>query len=83
SKNSIACPWLWHRLGHISSSHALQTYLDLYEETASRMQLLHQKPPQSDYGWSVYATWQLSFEKLSSQARELLKLCSFIHHDGI
>ncbi|KAJ7434411.1 hypothetical protein FB451DRAFT_1379819 [Mycena latifolia] len=68
---------------YISSSHALQTYLDLYEQTASRMQLLHQKPPQSDYGWSVYATWQLSFENLSSQARELLKHCSFIHHDGI
>ncbi|KAJ7440014.1 hypothetical protein FB451DRAFT_1191801 [Mycena latifolia] len=68
---------------YISSSHALQTYLDLYEQTASRMQLLHQKPPQSDYGWSVYATWQLSFENLSSQAKELLKLCSFIHHDGI
>ncbi|KAJ7445461.1 hypothetical protein FB451DRAFT_1433230 [Mycena latifolia] len=68
---------------YISSSCALQTYLDLYDQTASRMQLLHQKPPQSEYGWSVYATWQLSFDNLSSQARELLKLCSFIHHDGI
>ncbi|KAJ7438756.1 hypothetical protein FB451DRAFT_1378126 [Mycena latifolia] len=67
---------------YISSSRALQTYLDLYEQTASRMQLLHQKPRQSEYG-SVYATWQLSFDNLSSQARELLKLCSFIHHDGI
>ncbi|KAJ7438583.1 hypothetical protein FB451DRAFT_1378166 [Mycena latifolia] len=68
---------------YISSSCALQTYLDLYEQAASRMQLLHQKPPQSEYGWSVYATWQISFDNLSSQARELLKLCSLIHHDGI
>ncbi|KAJ7448751.1 hypothetical protein FB451DRAFT_1375258 [Mycena latifolia] len=68
---------------YISSSRALQTYLDLYEQTASRLQLLHQKPPQSEYGWSVYATWQISFMNLSSQARELLKLCSFLHHDGI
>ncbi|KAJ7438751.1 hypothetical protein FB451DRAFT_1378124 [Mycena latifolia] len=52
-------------------------------QTASRMQLLHQKPPQSEYGWSVYATWQISFDNLSSQARGLLQLCSFIHHDGI
>ncbi|KAJ7438615.1 hypothetical protein FB451DRAFT_1378179 [Mycena latifolia] len=67
----------------ISSSRALPKYLDLYEHTASRMQLLHQKPPQSEYGWSVYATWQISFDNLSSQARELLQVCSFIHHDGI
>ncbi|KAJ7440030.1 hypothetical protein FB451DRAFT_1377722 [Mycena latifolia] len=67
----------------ISSSRGLQMYLDLYEQTASRIQLLHQKPPQSEYGWSVYATWQISFNNLSSQARKLLKLCSFIHHDGI
>ncbi|KAJ7437338.1 P-loop containing nucleoside triphosphate hydrolase protein [Mycena latifolia] len=67
----------------ISSSRALPKYLDLYEHTASRMQLLHQKPPQSEYGWSVYATWQISFNNISSQARELLQLCSFIHHDQI
>ncbi|KAJ7432736.1 hypothetical protein FB451DRAFT_370906 [Mycena latifolia] len=67
----------------ISSSHALPKYLDLYEHTASRMKLLHQKPSQSEYGWSVYATWQISFNNLSSQARELLQVCSFIHHDGI
>ncbi|KAJ7438761.1 hypothetical protein FB451DRAFT_158421 [Mycena latifolia] len=68
---------------YISSSRGLQKYLALYERTASRMQLLDQKPPQSEYGWSVYATWQISFDNLSSQARELLEFCSFIHHDGI
>ncbi|KAJ7445478.1 hypothetical protein FB451DRAFT_1376172 [Mycena latifolia] len=68
---------------YISSSCGLQTYLALYEQTASRMQLLHQKPPQSEYGWSVYATWQISYDNLSSQGRDLLQLFSFIHHDGI
>ncbi|KAJ7440005.1 hypothetical protein FB451DRAFT_142118 [Mycena latifolia] len=68
---------------YISSSHGLQKYLDLYEQMASRMQLLDQKPPQSEYGWSVYATWQISFDNLSSQARDLLQLCAFSHHDGI
>ncbi|KAJ7452294.1 hypothetical protein FB451DRAFT_696911 [Mycena latifolia] len=67
----------------ISSSRSLQKYLDLYESTRSRIQLLDQQPPQSEYGWSVYTTWQISFQKLSRQARELLELCSFIHHDGI
>ncbi|KAJ7464144.1 P-loop containing nucleoside triphosphate hydrolase protein, partial [Mycena latifolia] len=68
---------------YISSSRALQKYLDLYESTAERIQLLNKRPPQSDYEWSVYTTWQMSFEKVSSQARELLQHCSFIHHDGI
>ncbi|KAJ7448742.1 hypothetical protein FB451DRAFT_760354 [Mycena latifolia] len=68
---------------YISSSRGLQKYLDLYEQTASRIQLLHQMPPQSEYGWSVYATWQISFENISGQARDLLELCAFIHHDGI
>ncbi|KAJ7452297.1 hypothetical protein FB451DRAFT_1185886 [Mycena latifolia] len=68
---------------YISSSRSLQKYLNLYESTRSRIQLLHQQPPQSEYGWSVYTTWQISFQKVSQQARELLELCSFIHHDGI
>ncbi|KAJ7448149.1 hypothetical protein FB451DRAFT_766280 [Mycena latifolia] len=67
----------------ISSSRSLEKYLDLYESTRSRIQLLDQQPPQSEYGWSVYTTWQISFQKLSRQARELLELCSFIHHDRI
>ncbi|KAJ7448140.1 hypothetical protein FB451DRAFT_1375435 [Mycena latifolia] len=67
----------------ISSSRSLQKYLDLYESTRSWIQLLHQHPPQSEYGWPVYTTWQISFQKVSQQARELLELCSFIHHDGI
>ncbi|KAJ7448180.1 hypothetical protein FB451DRAFT_1375448 [Mycena latifolia] len=68
---------------YISSSRSLQKYLDLYKSTRSRRQLLDQQPPQSEYEWSVYTTWQISFQKISRQARELLELCSFIHHDGI
>ncbi|KAJ7660453.1 hypothetical protein B0H17DRAFT_954183, partial [Mycena rosella] len=68
---------------YISSSRALQPYLELYESTTQRIRLLNQMPTQSDYEWSVYTTWQISFEKLSKQSAELLQLCSFIHHDGI
>ncbi|KAJ7479656.1 P-loop containing nucleoside triphosphate hydrolase protein [Mycena latifolia] len=69
--------------GYISSSGALQKYLDLYESTANRIQLLNQRPPESDYEWSVYTTWQHSFENVSAQAALLLQLCSFLHHDSI
>ncbi|KAJ7463935.1 hypothetical protein FB451DRAFT_452408 [Mycena latifolia] len=68
---------------YISSSRALQKYLELYESTASRIQLLNRRPLQSDYQWSVYTTWLISFQKISSQAAQMLKLCSFLHHDGI
>ncbi|KAJ7479562.1 hypothetical protein FB451DRAFT_162294 [Mycena latifolia] len=68
---------------YISSSGALQTYLDLYERMFKRIQLLNQRPSQSDYEWSVYTTWQISFEKVSKQAAYLLQLCSFLHHEAI
>ncbi|KAJ6532237.1 hypothetical protein DFH09DRAFT_1284678 [Mycena vulgaris] len=68
---------------YISSSRALQKYLDLYESTTKRIQLLSQRPLQSDFEWSVYTTWQISLEQLSPRAVELLQLCSFLHHDGI
>ncbi|KAJ7479541.1 hypothetical protein FB451DRAFT_1171646 [Mycena latifolia] len=68
---------------YISLSGTLQTYLDLYESTFKRIQLLNQRPFQSDYEWSVYTTWQISFEKVSKQAAHLLQLCSFLHHEAI
>ncbi|KAJ7105307.1 P-loop containing nucleoside triphosphate hydrolase protein, partial [Mycena epipterygia] len=67
----------------ISSLHALHHYLELYETATKRIQQLNRRPVQSEYEWSVYTTWQISFEKLSSPAAQLLQLCSFIHHDGI
>ncbi|KAJ7105302.1 P-loop containing nucleoside triphosphate hydrolase protein, partial [Mycena epipterygia] len=69
--------------GSISSLHALHHYLELYEDTAKRIQQLNRRPVQSEYEWSVYTTWQISFEKLSIPAAKLLQLCSFIHHDAI
>ncbi|KAJ7480577.1 hypothetical protein FB451DRAFT_1085768, partial [Mycena latifolia] len=49
------------------------------------VQLLKEKPAQShdEYAWTVYTTWQISFDKLSPPATLLLQLCSFLHHGGI
>ncbi|KAJ7447397.1 hypothetical protein FB451DRAFT_778546 [Mycena latifolia] len=66
-----------------ASSCPLQKYLKFHESTAQRIRLLDQNHSQSDYELSVYATWRISFDKVSIQAQELLHLCSFIHHDGI
>ncbi|KAJ7142409.1 hypothetical protein C8R44DRAFT_974174 [Mycena epipterygia] len=68
---------------YIALSRALHTYLDQYESAAKRVQLLNQRPTQSEYAWSVYTSWKMSFEKLSPRAVTLLQLCSFIHHDDI
>ncbi|KAJ7429170.1 P-loop containing nucleoside triphosphate hydrolase protein, partial [Mycena galericulata] len=67
----------------IAKSGALTTYLALYARNKAR--LLSEKPTQShdDYTWTVYTTWQISFEQLSPPAATLLQLCSFLHHQGI
>ncbi|KAJ7435735.1 P-loop containing nucleoside triphosphate hydrolase protein, partial [Mycena galericulata] len=67
----------------IAKSGALNTYLALYSQ--NRACLLSEKPTQShdDYAWTVFTTWQISFQQLSQPAAILLQLCSFLHHQGI
>ncbi|KAJ7111258.1 P-loop containing nucleoside triphosphate hydrolase protein, partial [Mycena epipterygia] len=67
----------------ISKSGALNSYLVLYEH--NRAQLLSERPAQlhDDYAWTVYTTWQISFQQLSQPAAMFLQLCSLIHHQGI
>ncbi|KAF8128828.1 P-loop containing nucleoside triphosphate hydrolase protein [Mycena galopus ATCC 62051] len=67
----------------ILESGSLDTYLALYSK--SRAKLLSNKPTLShdDYAWTVYTTWQMSFDKLSQPAAMFLQLCSFLHRDGI
>ncbi|KAJ7640180.1 P-loop containing nucleoside triphosphate hydrolase protein, partial [Mycena rosella] len=67
----------------ISKSGTLGTYLDLFKKNKAR--LLREQPTQShsDYTWTVYTTWQISFDQLSKQAQTLLQLWSFLHHEGI
>ncbi|KAJ7077765.1 hypothetical protein C8R44DRAFT_584350, partial [Mycena epipterygia] len=67
----------------ILKSGALNTYLALYATNKER--LLREKPTQShdNYAWTVYTTWQISFDQLSEPAAKLLQLCSFLHREGI
>ncbi|KAJ7727621.1 P-loop containing nucleoside triphosphate hydrolase protein [Mycena metata] len=62
---------------------ALSKYLDVYSKNHKR--LLREKASQShsDYEWTVYTTWQMSFEQLSPAAAMFLQLCSFLHREGI
>ncbi|KAJ7101066.1 P-loop containing nucleoside triphosphate hydrolase protein, partial [Mycena epipterygia] len=67
----------------ISKSGDLDSYLELYGQNRAR--LLKQKPAQShdNYAWTVYTTWQISFNQLSQPAATFLQLCSLLHHQGI
>jgi hypothetical protein len=60
----------------ISQSWALNSYLDIYMK--NQAQLLSKKPAQShdDYVWTVYTTWQMSFNQLSQPAAMFLQLWS-------
>ncbi|KAJ7733175.1 P-loop containing nucleoside triphosphate hydrolase protein [Mycena metata] len=68
---------------YISKSEDLVGYLTLYAENRAR--LLREKPQQShdQYAWTVYTTWQISFDQLSKPAARFLQLCSFLHYTGI
>ncbi|KAJ7231315.1 hypothetical protein C8J57DRAFT_1453383, partial [Mycena rebaudengoi] len=67
----------------IAKTGALQKYLVLYGHNSAR--LLSYAPSQSHdkYAWSVYTTWNISFQNLSQQAAKFLQLCSFLHYEGI
>ncbi|KAJ7149985.1 hypothetical protein C8R46DRAFT_506699 [Mycena filopes] len=67
----------------IARSGDLHGFLALYSENRTR--LLMERPAQthSDYAWTVYTTWQMSFNRLSPTAATFLRLCSFLHRDGI
>ncbi|KAJ7853371.1 hypothetical protein B0H13DRAFT_1202216 [Mycena leptocephala] len=67
----------------ILESGALDTYLELYMKNQAR--LLSEKPVQTheNYSWTVYTTRQMSFDKLTQPAAMFLRLCSFLHREGI
>ncbi|KAF8201999.1 hypothetical protein K438DRAFT_592924 [Mycena galopus ATCC 62051] len=67
----------------ISKSQNLDGYLTLYTQNQAR--LLSEKPTQTHdhYAWTVYTTWQMSFDRLTQSAAMFLQHCSFLHHNGI
>ncbi|KAJ7463650.1 P-loop containing nucleoside triphosphate hydrolase protein [Mycena latifolia] len=67
----------------IAKSGNLDSYLVLY--THNKARLLTDRPAQAhdNYAWTVYTTWQISFEQLSQRAKIFLQLCSFLHYQGI
>ncbi|KAJ7724003.1 hypothetical protein B0H16DRAFT_1698805 [Mycena metata] len=68
----------------ISKSRNLDDYLALYME--NQAWLLSGRPAQQShdhYTWTVYTTWQMSFDRLTRPAAMFLQHCSFLHYNGI
>ncbi|KAF8143142.1 hypothetical protein K438DRAFT_1784018 [Mycena galopus ATCC 62051] len=68
---------------YISKFNCLHRYLSIYRQ--NRAKILRQHPTQShdDYRWTVYTTWQISFNQLSNVAARFLQLCSLLHHNSM
>jgi hypothetical protein len=68
---------------YILRSGNLGSYLDNFKKHRTKILREHGKQRADDYEWTVYTTWQISFDKLSSKAATFLRICAFMHHDGI
>jgi tetratricopeptide (TPR) repeat protein len=62
---------------------SLGDYLQVYRK--DRATLLQSRSGQAvdDYRWTVYTTWEMSLQKLSSSTVMLLRLFAFLHHERI
>ncbi|KAJ7741802.1 hypothetical protein DFH07DRAFT_981228 [Mycena maculata] len=61
----------------------LTHYLDMYKTNKTRLLKERTVQTHGDYAWTVYTTWQISFNHLTKPAARLLQLCSFLHHESI
>ncbi|KAJ7795739.1 hypothetical protein B0H13DRAFT_1675084, partial [Mycena leptocephala] len=68
---------------YISKFDCLHRYLSIYSQNRAKLLSQHSAQSHADYRWTVYTTWQISFEQLSKAAARFLQLCSLLHHDSI
>ncbi|KAJ7292146.1 hypothetical protein C8J57DRAFT_1458652 [Mycena rebaudengoi] len=69
--------------GYIHARGKLSGYLKLYQSHRDQLLQHVEIQRQDQYGLAVYATWNLSYKKLSSPGRTMLQICSSLHHKGI
>ncbi|KAK6971328.1 hypothetical protein R3P38DRAFT_3413289 [Favolaschia claudopus] len=69
--------------GYIHACSSLNKYLELYKSSRDDLLQRAEVQGQSQYGLAVYATWNLSYQKLSTGSRTFLHICSQLHHQNI
>ncbi|KAK7002459.1 hypothetical protein R3P38DRAFT_2557268, partial [Favolaschia claudopus] len=69
--------------GYINAQGDFEGYLALYKVSRDRLLKRNDIQGQSQYNTAVYATWDLSYNKLNQPAKLLLQIFSQLHHEGI
>lgn len=72
---------LTHAAGYITVHGCLENYLEIYESSRDKLSAISSQHLPQDYQLSAQATVQLSFDRLSRSAREMLVL--FSHMDVV
>ncbi|GLB39640.1 hypothetical protein LshimejAT787_0701500 [Lyophyllum shimeji] len=68
---------------YIAKHHNLSSYLELYRKNRRRLWEAQPVQRHDNYQWTVYTTWQISVNCLKPVASMFLRICSYMHHDGI
>ncbi|KAF7333399.1 FabD/lysophospholipase-like protein [Mycena venus] len=68
---------------YISKFNCLHGYLSIYRQNRAKILRQHSTQSHDDYRWTVYTTWQISFDQLSKAAARFLQLCSLLHRESI
>ncbi|GLB39577.1 putative patatin-like phospholipase [Lyophyllum shimeji] len=68
---------------YIARHRNLSSYLELYRNNRRRLWEAQPVQRHDDYQWTVYTTWQISVDHLKPVASMFLRICSYMHHDGI
>ncbi|GLB39517.1 putative patatin-like phospholipase [Lyophyllum shimeji] len=68
---------------YIAKHHNLSSYLELYRNNQLRLWKAQPVQRHDNYQWTVYTTWQISVNRLEPVASMFLRICSYMHHDGI
>ncbi|PVF95186.1 TPR-like protein [Serendipita vermifera] len=69
--------------GYIFKHKCLSSYLDIYNESKEDLLSQRAKELPQGYNLSVVTTLEMSFNKLSANAKEILKILSFLHNTSI
>ena len=68
---------------YIANSCSLDDYIHIYREDRAKLLQRHSPHTPGHYEWTVYTTWEMSLKKFTPTAMMFLRICSFMHHDGI
>ncbi|KAK7012614.1 P-loop containing nucleoside triphosphate hydrolase protein, partial [Favolaschia claudopus] len=69
--------------GYIHACSSLNKYMALYKYSRDNLLQRTEVQGQGQYGLAVYATWNLSYQKLSTGSKTFLHICSQLHYQNI